>query len=64
MNLILQLLLFTLLWPNPSSTQILSTIGLYENIVQTHENGNPMEVNFFDEFESLMVANKDLKLLT
>ncbi len=50
MKLILQLLLSSLIWTNSINSQALSTIGLYENIVNTHENGKPAEIDYFDEF--------------
>ena len=50
MKLILQLLLTSLIWTNSTNSQIFSTIGLYENIVNTHENGNPMEIDYFNDF--------------
>ena len=52
MKLILQLLLCALIWANPLDSQILNTIGLYENIISKYENGNPMEINYFDEFSN------------
>jgi hypothetical protein len=50
MKLILQLLLSSLIWTNSINSQILSTIGLYENVVNTYENGKPAEIDYFDEF--------------
>jgi len=50
MKLILQLLLTSLIWTNSTNSQIFSTIGLYENIVNTYDNDNPMEIDYFNDF--------------
>ena len=50
MKMKLSILLLSFIWSNPINNQALSTIGLHEQIIQTYENGSPLEVHFFDAF--------------